>query len=230
MPLEVAMEKLRRDDLPLGGFAGLKEHQLVMNPQLFGPGNRMAWAGLGRFVYLADATFMPKGETGLHPHREIDVISVMVKGRIAHEGSLKEGQELRELDVQVQRAGGEGFQHNEVNPDDQWNRMLQLWFVPEKSGEAAGYQLHQPTWGKTTRVYGGGDGGKTYASKTTMDIALLKKDDRSRAAGDVLVYIAKGAGTVGGEDVQEGDLLRGRDLELTSASELQAVIIGQLQN
>ena len=34
--------------------------------------------------------------------------------------------------VQVQRAGGEGFSHNEINPDDIENRMIQLWVVPEQ--------------------------------------------------------------------------------------------------
>jgi hypothetical protein len=33
---------------------------------------------MGNFVYLADARFLPRGETHLHSHREIDVISVMV--------------------------------------------------------------------------------------------------------------------------------------------------------
>ena len=32
----MAIDILHRDDLPLGGFAGLKEHRLVMNPELFG--------------------------------------------------------------------------------------------------------------------------------------------------------------------------------------------------
>jgi redox-sensitive bicupin YhaK (pirin superfamily) len=82
---------------------------------------------------------MPHGETRMHAHHEIDVISVMVKGRIAHEGSLQHGQNLSGNDVQVQRAGGEGFSHNEINPDDNWNRMLQLWVLPEVPGQTADY-------------------------------------------------------------------------------------------
>ena len=114
-----AVEILHRDDLPLGGFAGLKEHRLVTDGKAWGPHRaRGAWDGLGNFVYLADARFMPRGETTMHPHREVDVISVMVDGRIAHEGSLSHGEQLNTNDVQVQRAGGEGFTHNEVNPDD----------------------------------------------------------------------------------------------------------------
>jgi redox-sensitive bicupin YhaK (pirin superfamily) len=116
---------VHREDLHRGGFAGLKETRMVMDPKAWGshvePG---AQAGLGNFVYLADARFMPHGETKMHPHKEIDVISVMLEGRIAHQGSLEHGQELNVFDVQVQRAGGEGFYHNEVNPDNEENRMI----------------------------------------------------------------------------------------------------------
>ena len=68
------MEILHRDNLPRGGFAGLREHRLVLDPKVFGPSvNPTAWPGIGNFVYLADARFVPKGETGMHPHKEVDV-------------------------------------------------------------------------------------------------------------------------------------------------------------
>ena len=71
---------LQRDSLTETGFAGLREHQLVKNPQVFGSSVNSdgSWAGLGNFVYLADARFMPQSETQLHSHKEVDVISVMV--------------------------------------------------------------------------------------------------------------------------------------------------------
>ena len=76
------MEILHRNDLPEGGFAGLREYRLVMDSKAFGdqrdPGTR---EGVGNFVYLADARFLPGGETRQHRHREIDVISVRVEGR-----------------------------------------------------------------------------------------------------------------------------------------------------
>ena len=45
----------------------------------------------------------------MHPHKEIDVISVMMEGRVSHEGSLEHGQSLETGQVQVQRAGGRRF-------------------------------------------------------------------------------------------------------------------------
>lgn len=108
------MEILSRDDLPLGGFAGLTEHRLITDSRVFGHYKPSYTSeGIGNLVYLADARFAPYGETTMHPHKEIDVISVMVEGRVMHEGSLEHGNHLQAGDVQVQRAGGEGFSHNE---------------------------------------------------------------------------------------------------------------------
>ena len=98
----MSLEILRRDDLQLGGFAGLKEHHLVMDPKVFGSfADSGSWSGIGNFVYLADVKFIPKGETHLHPHKEIDVISVVVDGRIFHEGTLEEGNVINTNQVQV---------------------------------------------------------------------------------------------------------------------------------
>jgi hypothetical protein len=150
------MKIIERNNLRRGGFAGLRETRLVMSPRIFRnqrePGTS---AGIGRFVYLADARFLPHGDTRMHEHREIDVISVMVEGRIQHEGSLEHGQELLVDDIQVQRAGGEGFSHNEINPDDSKNRMIQLWVIPETPDEPAAYQVFKARSNERTRVYGG---------------------------------------------------------------------------
>ena len=168
------LQVLSRDDLKLGGFAGIREHRLVIDPRIFGDNDSGAWPGMGNFVYLADAKFIPNGETHLHRHREIDVISVVVDGRISHEGTMQQGKMIESNHVQVQRAGGEGFAHNEVNPDDKENRMIQIWVTPEKSGEPAGYKSYSLQQGRVTRVYGGDDDQvETFVSKTILDVGLV---------------------------------------------------------
>lgn len=225
--MTTAIEILHRDDLPLGGFAGLKEHRLVTDPKAWGSHRAQgAWDGLGNFVYLADARFLPNGETTLHPHREVDVISVMVEGRIAHEGSLGDGGQLNTHDVQVQRAGGEGFTHNEINPDDTGNRMIQLWVLPENPGEPAGYMTYTPNWGTLTRVYGGpADQQDTFDSQTVMEVALLHTGDTVTAEGDFIAYITKGQGNASGAPVTDGDLMRGRGLQFVAEEDVQLLII-----
>ena len=86
--------------------------------------------------------FVPNGETGMHPHREIDVISFMVKGRVLHEGTLEHGKMLNESEIQVQRGGGKGFFHNEINPDSTENRMVQIWCIPEISEQNPAYKKY----------------------------------------------------------------------------------------
>lgn len=228
------LEILHRDDVPRGGFAGLREHRLVMDPSAWGPyANPTAWPGLGSFVYLADARFQPHGDTQLHPHREIDVISVMVEGRIAHEGSLGPGEQIAAPDVQVQRAGAEGFTHNEVNPDDTENRMIQLWALPENAGERAGYKVYQPKWGAATRVYGGpASQTETFASQTVIDVVLLKNGEPFSLPGQFMAYVTKGSGRVTGQsaarsaaEVKDGDLLRGKDLEFQAQSDTELIAV-----
>jgi redox-sensitive bicupin YhaK (pirin superfamily) len=221
------MEILHRDSLKLGGFAGLREHRLVTDKRVFGrraePGT---WDGIGNFVYLADARFLPRGETRLHQHREIDVISMMVEGRIAHEGSLEHGQQIDTNDVQAQRAGGEGFTHNEINPDDHENRMIQLWVLPERAGEAADYKVYQPKNGQLTRVYGGSTGQEeTLDSHTLIDVGSIATGESVSVKGAFLVYVTKGSGDINGQAVEDGDLVRGENLKFEAVGDAQLIVV-----
>lgn len=222
------MEILKRDSLHEGGFAGLKEYQLVKEPELFdAPDNKgVSWSGIGHFVYLADARFMPHGETHMHKHHEIDVISVMVEGNIRHQGTLENGLYLSRNDVQVQRAGGEGFSHNEINPDDEWNRMIQLWVLPEVSGLAADYKVYTPTLGELTRVYGGEeDSHADFPAKTKIDVVLLKNGQQVAVDVPFLAYITRGTGIANNEEIEEGDLIRGDALKFEALDDVQLIVI-----
>lgn len=221
------MEILQRDDLKRGGFAGLRETRMVMDRRLFGGGAESGtWDGIANFVYLADARFLPKGETRLHSHQEIDVISVMVEGRIAHEGSLEHGQEMGSHHVQAQRAGGEGFSHNEINPDDTENRMIQLWVQPERAGEPAGYKLYSPKEGEMTRVYGGStDQDETLDSHTLIDVGLLAKGNNVTIDGPFLAYVTRGSGRINDKTVSEGDLIQGENLEFNTVEPTQLIVV-----
>lgn len=221
------MEILQRDDLKRGGFAGLQETRLVMDQRVFsGRAESGTWDGIGNFVYLADARFLPKGETRLHDHKEIDVISVMVEGRIAHEGSLEHGQEMGSDQVQAQRAGGEGFSHNEINPDDFENRMIQLWVLPERAGEPAGYKLYSPKEGEMTRVYGGSaDQDETLDSHTLIDVGLLAAGGMVTIDGPFLAYVTRGSGRIDDKTVGDGDLIRGEKLEFNATEPTQLIVV-----
>ena len=222
------LQIIKRDSLSEGGFAGLKEHRLVKEPKVFGPqeNNDGSWPGLGNLVYLADARFMPHGETHMHDHHEIDVISVMVEGRITHEGSLEHGQNLRANTVQVQRAGGEGFSHNEINPDEGWNRMIQLWVLPEVPGQAADYKVYQPAANELTRIYGGkNNSGADFPANTKIDVAILSDGQQIAVNEPFLAYITRGKGIANDEPVEDGDLMRGESITFKAIDNVQLIII-----
>jgi redox-sensitive bicupin YhaK (pirin superfamily) len=153
----------------------------------------------------------------------------MVEGRIAHEGSLEHGQELQANDVQVQRAGGEGFQHNEINPDDSENRMIQLWVMPEVPGQPAGYKVFQVEEGPRRRIYGGTEGQQeTFAAQTVLEIARLQNGEALEYDGAFLAYCTAGGGRANGQQVQDGDLLRGTRLEFEAGLPTSLILIRTL--
>ncbi len=221
------IEVLQRENLPLGGFAGLKEHRLVMSPKLFGESAApYAWDGIGNLVYIADARFDPKGETHMHDHEEIDVISVMVEGQIEHQGTLGQGTILNEGDIQVQRAGSDGFAHNEINPNDTHNRMIQLWVLPEEKGLVAEYRLYQNKPGQVTRVYGGeSDQNETLASHTTIEIVSLSPSQVFILKTPFLAYLTVGSGTDNTLDFEEGDLIRGDKIYFRATSDVTMIVM-----
>jgi len=220
------MKIIRRNKLRRGGFAGLRETRLVMSPRIFrGQQEAGTSPGIGRFVYLADASFLPHGDTRMHSHHEIDVISIMVKGRIVHEGTLEDGQELVADSIQVQRAGEEGFSHNEINPDDAKNRMIQIWVLPESQGEPAAYRMFQAEANGRTRVYGGpADDDNSFAARTVIDVAHLKAGESLKQPGRSLAYITVGAGSSEDETLREGDLVDTRDFKFKALSDSKLIL------
>jgi len=227
------MQVLSRKSLPLGGFAGLTEHRLVTDRRVFGSSKASnTFDGIGNFVYLADAQFNPHGETHMHPHKEIDVISIMMAGRVSHEGSLEHGQSLLAGEVQVQRAGGEGFSHNEVNPDTTKNRMLQLWVLPEESEQPAGYKHYTLKANGVTRIYGGQKKqNKTFGSKTTIDVVRLASGESIKFNDEILAYVSKGHAEFTDENntfsSEDGDLIRLYKAEIIAKNDVEIVVISK---
>ena len=219
------MKIIHKKDLHYGGFAGLREHRIVMDYRVFGSYKNSGTAdGLGSLLYLADAQFNPYGETKMHPHHEVDVISLMLEGKINHEGSLEHGNTIYEGEVQVQRAGGEGFTHNEINPDDKPNRMIQLWFTPEIAGEKAGYQHFDKNNEKITRVYGGKEG-NTFHSKTIMEVVRINHGETFSKAGVFQAYLTKGSLTSNETILSDGDFFYDNGLDIIANEDSEFIFI-----
>jgi len=239
------MDILSRDSLPLGGFAGIVEHRLVTDSRIFGERKTPAtFEGLGSMVYLADAQYKPFGSSGMHPHSETDVISIIVDGRVSHKGSMKHGKDLVAGDVQVQRAGGEGFSHDEVNPDNGKNRMLQVWALPEEKGQRAAYKSYTPKLEGVTRIYGGDKSqDDTFDSHTVMDIVHLKSGSHLDLNKDTLIYVITGEAEIceqekGEQEITEntainsivnGDLVRSTTAKVNAINDVHLLVVSQNQ-
>lgn len=221
------MKTLTFEQLPQGGFAGLIERRFVINQAFFGRSNTIAFAGLGNFVYLADANFLPHGETHLHSHKEVDVISVMVSGEIVHQDSLGHNKRLAAGSIQVQRAGAEGFSHNEINPGGQQNHMIQLWILPDKPGEKAGYQDYQPKPGEYIKVYGGREARQTsFHNAISVSVSNTVAQQHINITDEAMIYLSAGEAEINGKMIEARTLVHDKQgVTFTALTEGQAIFI-----
>ncbi len=103
-------------------------------------------AGQGRplasLLVLADATFAPRSRFPLHPHQEMEILSIVIDGTLSHHGDQAHGATLAPRSAQLISAR-EGIVHAEGNNTDSPTRMLQLWFQPDRQGGAPAYFSRQ---------------------------------------------------------------------------------------
>lgn len=93
---------------------------------------------LGSLLVLADATFAPRSRFPLHPHREMEILSIVLDGDLSHHGDQAHGATLSARSAQLISAR-EGMVHAEGNDTDAPTRMLQIWFQPTSHGGAPAY-------------------------------------------------------------------------------------------
>ena len=84
---------------------------------------------------------------GTHPHRDMEIFSYVLEGRIAHKDSLGNGRELEPGRIQLMGAG-RGVTHSEFNPSrTEPLHLLQLWIEPRERGLEPSYtEWHPQPW------------------------------------------------------------------------------------
>ncbi len=96
--------------------------------------------GFGPLRVFNDDIVQPLTGFGAHPHREMEIVSVVLKGALQHEDSTGTREVLRPGEIQRMTAGT-GIVHSEVNPSDAEEvHFLQLWFEPEVHGLTPSYE------------------------------------------------------------------------------------------
>jgi redox-sensitive bicupin YhaK (pirin superfamily) len=172
--------------------------------------------GVGPLRVINEDTVAPNRGFGTHSHRDMEIISYVLEGQLAHRDSLGHSATIAPGTVQRMSAGT-GIEHSEFNPSGlELLHFLQIWIVPRRKGERPRYDELSFDLCATTAVVrdlvsGDGAGGTIPIDQDAkVSVALLPSGggtlevplDPDRTC---YVHVAKGSATVAGQSLRAGD-------------------------
>jgi redox-sensitive bicupin YhaK (pirin superfamily) len=187
---------------------------------------------------INDDRVAPGGGFPTHPHGDMEIVSYVLEGALAHKDSLGTGSVIRPGDVQRMSAGT-GIRHSEFNASKtEPVHFLQIWILPDRPGLEPGYE--QKTFSAEEkrgrlRLVGsrdGRDGSVTIHQDVDLYATLLgERESVSHAlqpGRKAWVQVAQGTATLNGEQLYPGDGVavdEAGDLELASTSEDAEILL-----
>ncbi len=150
-----------------------------------------------------------------HPHRDMEIVTYVLDGALAHKDSLGNGSTIRPGEVQRMSAGS-GIRHSEYNASKTAPaHFLQIWLLPQRSGIAPGYEqkafdaVERRNVLRLVASPDGRDGSVTihsdaalYASNLAGDATVEHTHGPGRAAW---LHVARGSVALGAAVLKEGD-------------------------
>ncbi len=165
---------------------------------------------------------------GTHGHRDMEIISYVLEGELAHKDSMGTGSVIRPGDVQRMSAG-RGVLHSEMNPSrTEPVHFLQIWIKPHVFGTAPSYeQKHFTAEQKRGRLRliasgDGADGSVRIRQNARVYAGLFDGAERARleiaANRRAYVHVARGSVTVNRMALAAGDGLKITDTGVLTLS------------
>ena len=173
------------------------------------------YMGFRTLRVLNDDRVNPSAGFGAHSHRDMEIVSYVLSGELAHRDSMGNGSTMRPGDVQRMSAGS-GVTHSEWNHStSEAVHFLQIWLVPEQLGIAPGYeQRHfEPAQLKDrlclVASHDGRDGSLSVHQDVSLYVSKLGAGQElsySVASGRALwLHVAQGTLALDGLTLGEGD-------------------------
>jgi redox-sensitive bicupin YhaK (pirin superfamily) len=152
---------------------------------------------------------------GTHPHRDMEIISYVLEGALAHRDSMGTGSVITPGDVQRMSAGT-GVLHSEMNPSKaEAAHFLQIWLLPEQRGIEPSYEqkrFETPDKQGRFRLVGSRDardGAVTIHQDVDLYAGVFRAGDGTRfelrPGRHAWVQVARGALTLNGATLRQGD-------------------------
>ena len=174
-----------------------------------------AHMGWGNLRVINEDYVAPGTGFGTHGHRDMEIVTYVIAGLLAHKDSMGNGTDIPPGDVQRMSAG-RGVRHSEFNhAPDQTTHLFQIWIEPRRMGIEPGYEQKGFTdadkRGRLRLIASedGADGSVTIHADASLyaglfdagETAVLPLDPKRKA----YVHVVRGTIDVNGRTLDTGD-------------------------
>lgn len=161
---------------------------------------------------LNEDVVAPEQGFGMHPHRDMEILTWILEGSLEHRDSMGTGAVIRPGELQHMTAGT-GVMHSEFNPSPKGPvHLLQIWIVPERKGLKPVYeQFAYPDSDLRNRLalVAGPEAPVTIRQDVNLYISRLDKGKEVKHALEAerhaWVQVARGEVAVNGKILKAGD-------------------------
>ncbi|MEN9559212.1 MAG: hypothetical protein RLZZ502_423 [Pseudomonadota bacterium] len=177
-----------------------------------------AHMGFSVLRVINDDKIAPAQGFGTHGHRDMEIITYVLSGELAHKDSMGNGSTIKAGDVQRMSAG-RGVTHSEFNASAREPvHLLQIWLMPDKNGITPGYAEKNFSVAERSGKWcllvsnDGRDGSLTMQQNASLYAALLDGNQAlSQPIGfnrKAYLHVARGECSVNGHLLKAGDALK----------------------